>query len=896
MLKTWRWVASALISATVLAIIPASAKADGTQHFTDINNTFYSQKIINDCFYQAQPAEFKKEFTSQPWLWMTKDSNTGVAIGRYISPGGSNLDGSTNGWIKCNNEGVMNQATRSFLEYAKYADIDAFVKELGYTVITKQECARMSTGTYPTCVENRNVEFYSLNGKKANMAAIQSKTPPQSSPALYFALNTIFTRECVATSGMQITRKVIVEDPPGSQKYISQDASVTIKSISPGGYNNGGVTYGSTATPLTAYDYSNQNTNCKDLSAKIDGLTGATLAFNSQNPDLAITTSATATTSPIKTGAGEPTEAAPTCTVEAVGWIICPVTNFLAKIVDGAYGLVDKLLVFNGFTSAENSSMRSAWEGMRNIANIFFVIGFLIIVFSQITSIGISNYGIKKLLPKLIVTAILVNLSYTLCAIAVDASNLLGSSIKDLFTGFTFDTKPQSIAATGEGWAGIAGGILAGTVAVGAALYVGLSALLPALIAAIVSIVTAFLVLTLRQALIILLVVISPLAIVAMLLPNTENWFKKWKSTFTTMLLIYPIIGLLFGASALASKIITSSATGDAKLFIQIMGALVAILPLALTPILLKASGGILGKFGAMVNNPNKGPFDRMRKGAERVRKDAEGRRSIRALTPGGRRVFGAGRFRRQSKREAVSAGIEREQANAQKGYIARQIDGNAGFANRVAGGGRGPLSQASDAATTRAQASARLSLEKATAENIEAESITVRDLQVADLKTIITSSNASEERKSAAMQRLVTITDPQEYVNEVNDALSGGSETLRRATAEALGKNTELLKASDIDKYATGTHYTEDPATGARTFNTLGQTVASNTASGFISQEKMVKTTTGQLEFAWNESSDDGKRELEDTARALLSNEQLVGSIKHNKASINTLAGTATP
>lgn len=491
---------------------------------------------------------------------------------------------------------------------------------------------------------------------------------------------------------------------------------------------------------------------------------------------------------------GGGTEVAPTCTVEAVGWLVCPVTNFLAKIVDGAYGLVEHLLVFSGFTSAENGSMRSAWEGMRNIANIFFVIGFLIIVFSQITSIGISNYGIKKLLPKLIVTAILVNLSYTLCAIAVDASNLFGSSIKDLFTGFTFDTKPQSIAATGEGWAGIAGGILAGTVAVGAALYVGLSALLPALIAAIVSIVTAFLVLTLRQALIILLVVISPLAIVAMLLPNTENWFKKWKSTFMTMLLIYPIIGLLFGASALASKIITSSATGDAQLFIQIMGALVAILPLALTPILLKASGGILGKFGAIVNNPNKGPFDRMRKGAERVRKDAEGRRSIRALTPGSRRVFGAGRFRRQSKREAVSEGIAREQANAQKGYIASQVTSNPSFANRVAGGGRGPLSQANDEAIARALRNAQYTIDKAEIEEVQAASVELKGETVSSIvQRAITGQGVDASGNTFKLTQA-------QHMAAIDTAMSKGGFSDRRKMVEA---SSQFDASTDAGKKA---------------------------------------------------------------------------------------------
>ena len=421
---------------------------------------------------------------------------------------------------------------------------------------------------------------------------------------------------------------------------------------------------------------------------------------------------------PVETG-----PSAPSCTIDGIGWLICPVVNFLANIVDGAYGLVSNLLVFQGFTSGENGAMRSAWEGMRNIANIFFVIGFLVIVFSQLTSVGISNYGIKKLLPKLILTAILVNLSYTLCALAVDASNLVGSGIKDLFENFSYDAKPTGGPFSGEGWLGVAGGILAGTLITGTALYVGLSALLPALIAAIVSIVTAFLVLTLRQALLILLVVISPLAIVALLLPNTENWFKKWRSTFTTLLLIYPIIGLLFGASALASSIIMSSATGDAgvKVAIQIMGALAAILPLALTPILLKASGGILGRFGAFVNNPHKGPFDRMRKGAERIRKDAEGRRGIRALRGGA--VIGAGRFRRKARREAVSEGIKREQKRAQSDYIAQQVSGNEEFRNRVAGGGRSSQLRADEDAMQRALDNAEFTIQQADVEEAKAAS-----------------------------------------------------------------------------------------------------------------------------------------------------------------------------
>ncbi|MCZ6324111.1 hypothetical protein O5165_25825, partial [Escherichia coli] len=43
---------------------------------------------------------------------------------------------------------------------------------------------------------------------------------------------------------------------------------------------------------------------------------------------------------------------------------------------------------------------------------------------------GLNNYSIKKMLPRLIVAAILVNLSYYICAIAVDISNILGHSLQ----------------------------------------------------------------------------------------------------------------------------------------------------------------------------------------------------------------------------------------------------------------------------------------------------------------------------------------------------------------------------------------------------------------------------------------------------------------------------------
>lgn len=312
-----------------------------------------------------------------------------------------------------------------------------------------------------------------------------------------------------------------------------------------------------------------------------------------------------------------------TCGVEKIGWIICPVVGFLASIVDAAYGIVSSLLSVQPLTTtSQNNPMYSAWSIMRNFANIAFVIVFLIIIFSQITSVGVSNYGIKKMLPRLIVAAVLVNISYWVCAIAVDISNISGSSINNLFKGIGLQLENPSFSGTDSGtsgWSDITGKILLFGGATVALLYIGLSALIPALLMAVLAIVTVFLVLTLRQALIILLIVVSPLAFVAYLLPNTESLFKRWRQLLQTLLLMFPIIGLIFGASALASQIVMASADkmdSDYKIAVQVMGAGIGIIPLAITPIFMKTAGGILGKFGAFVNNPKRGPYDRLRKKA----------------------------------------------------------------------------------------------------------------------------------------------------------------------------------------------------------------------------------------------------------------------------------------
>ena len=308
------------------------------------------------------------------------------------------------------------------------------------------------------------------------------------------------------------------------------------------------------------------------------------------------------------------------CSVSGIGWIICPVSVFLAEAMDNVFNILSSMIkVQPSVLGDQNNGMYIAWNIMRNIANIAFVIVFLIIIYSQLTSFGVSNYGLKKLIPRLIIAAILVNVSFIVSAIAIDISNILGYSIQDVFntiredainiTDDNFDGVNQTMD---NPWSQLTALILAGGGVYAGVTYAaagGLYMLIPILLGLILTLIFVVIVLAARQAIIIILVIISPLAFVANLLPNTEKWFEKWKDLFFTMLMFFPAFSLVFGGSQLAGQLIIQNAGGN--IVTVLFGMAVQIAPLVITPLLLKFSGSLLGRIAQIANNPTRGVLDR---------------------------------------------------------------------------------------------------------------------------------------------------------------------------------------------------------------------------------------------------------------------------------------------
>lgn len=326
----------------------------------------------------------------------------------------------------------------------------------------------------------------------------------------------------------------------------------------------------------------------------------------------------------------------PTCENQApdLGWIMCPVYEGAAHMCDWLLtNLVQPLLVTDPISTNPANTTYQIWSNFRIYGNVVLVIALLVLVFGEVIGGGVIDaYTAKKMLPRILMAAILINLSVYIVALLVDMTNVIGGGIGQLLTSpiaqdaqFKF-TLTQS-GANGVGLLVGSGSVFALTAGIistgvlGAAVgFIMLFAILPAVL----GLLAAFIVILLRKAIILFLVLISPIAFALFCLPNTEKYFRKWWDLLLQTLMVYPIIMIMFAVADILSVTIqqanSSSGIGGGPLLSEAakistigqgLAALIAFvclfLPLMLIPFAFRMAGGALGKISEVVgNNMNK--------------------------------------------------------------------------------------------------------------------------------------------------------------------------------------------------------------------------------------------------------------------------------------------------
>ncbi len=479
-----------------------------------------------------------------------------------------------------------------------------------------------------------------------------------------------------------------------------------------------------------------------------------------------------------------------------------------------------------------------------------------------------SNYTIKQALPRLIIAAIFINVSYWVCAIFVDASNLLGQSIFALLKGIAGNAVGgSSIIAITE--VIMAGSMAAGTVVTGVAgtvlaailvptvapqLLMGLAMLFGSVILTIaLAILTAFLILAARQALIILLVVVSPIAFALYILPGTKSLFDKWRKLFTTMLAFFPLFSLLYGMSQVAGSVLiaksgdfakTSSPVDDLMLggAFLFMGIAAQFVPLFLSPWLLKNSTGILGQLGSKFQQRGKALTDMPgRAGRKKLgeawdtTKKAAGHKFREAATRRGDRRAAQGKSRGAMEAFAFS-GDRREAYHAALDEEMKKQGAEYGERNAFT---REHLNRASTAkddttAATERREGARLGLGTEAAEARAAKLTAEKDKKAAENR-VNTAHLGSQEGRQALAELQATEDEDKEAENDAKMAALGNAGNA--AARQARLASEDKLKGAE----------NEADAAGLRA-NTAGRETAEHLR---VNSEKKLKTAENESEIS---------------------------------------------
>jgi len=271
----------------------------------------------------------------------------------------------------------------------------------------------------------------------------------------------------------------------------------------------------------------------------------------------------------------------------AIGGVVQYLFNWILKAAAATFeGVLDI-----GFKK-HIGVIQSGWKVVRDVANMFFVLFLVIIAFATI--LRNEQYGAKKLLPKLIIIALLINFSFVLSGAVVDFSNITASLFINNIRGKITGDHKGAITATFTDSLNLTGAIVVMSDCekyretliekcnllsnwptpyrssclnaisekyeecqkAGMGSYVNeeaieelgfLNILLSTIVGSIVILIAAFVLfagaamLLIRIVAISLLLVIAPIALITIIMPGLSSNWKKWLNSFLKWCFFAPI-------------------------------------------------------------------------------------------------------------------------------------------------------------------------------------------------------------------------------------------------------------------------------------------------------------------------------------------------------------------
>ncbi len=297
-------------------------------------------------------------------------------------------------------------------------------------------------------------------------------------------------------------------------------------------------------------------------------------------------------------------------------WLGCSIFFSLKGAADALKTQINNYLYADP-TTLFGTSAQSAANIFRNIGMVLVVIAGLFMVISQALGFEfLDAYTVRKLMPRLGVALIGMALAWPLLKLAVTLTNDLGGLINSVFMGLANAASPG--ASSSADLTTVIGTALTGITATSIAIVaLGATGFLSLLGTVVLALLIGLLVLSIRQLVIFMLVIMAPLAIAAYVIPGGQKLWNFWKNTLITTLFMYPLIMGFISAGAAMAFIMPKD-----KNTMSLLAIIIYFAPYFMLPFAFKLAGGLMGTIFSLANDKNRGMFDRLKKQRQGIRED----------------------------------------------------------------------------------------------------------------------------------------------------------------------------------------------------------------------------------------------------------------------------------
>lgn len=233
---------------------------------------------------------------------------------------------------------------------------------------------------------------------------------------------------------------------------------------------------------------------------------------------------------------------------QLIGAILAFLGWAITQVLLMAVNVLIKVAEYNSFVTSP--AVERGWVIVRDLTNMFFIVVMLVIAFG--TVLGLEEYSYKRMLPRLLIMAVVINFSKLICGLMIDFSQVVMITFVDGFSAIaagnfltlfkvthflTPDATSVQAAVNNRSslWANVAS--------------MGLAAIMMLISVAVVAILTLMLVF--RIVMLWLLVVMSPLAFFLSAFPKGKaaSAYAKWWELFGNYVIVGPFVAFFLWLS-----------------------------------------------------------------------------------------------------------------------------------------------------------------------------------------------------------------------------------------------------------------------------------------------------------------------------------------------------------